>query len=199
MINVDENALAKINVNYEKYEALCGEMGDRSESAQKMVNALANRLALCPASAKERFHAAFPGGLIEHSLNVYEIAQKLSTTMDVSLSEESLKIACLFHDLGKVGDLTDDYYLPQDNDWRRDNLGEMYTINWDMQKMPHSDRSLWLLQHFDVKLSLDEWVAIKIHDGQYADMNEYYSMSEPTLALIVHMADRLATQVEKGL
>ena len=196
---IDEKALAKINVNYEKYEALCGKMGDRSEAAKAMVDALSSRLALCPASAKERFHDAFPGGLIEHSLNVYKLAQNLNKSLGANLDDVSLRIACLFHDLGKVGDLTDDYYLPQDNDWRRDNLGEIYTVNWDMQKMPHSDRSLWLLQHFGITLTLDEWIAIKIHDGQYADMNEYYSMSEPTLALIVHMADRMSVQVEKGL
>jgi len=196
---IDEKALLRINVGYDKYEELCQGMGERTKPVLAMLEVLANRLAIAPASAKERFHAAFPGGLIEHSLKVYELAQNLNASFGANLDDESLRIACLFHDLGKVGDLTEDYYLPQDNDWRRDNLGEMYTVNWDIQKMPHADRSLWLLQHFGIQLTLDEWVAIKIHDGQYADMNEYYSMSEPTLALIVHMADRMSVQVEKGL
>jgi len=191
--------LARITTNYARFEEICGELGDRSELVLRMIDHLANRLAIAPASTKERLHSAYPGGLIAHSLKVLDLAQKLSKSLNMPVSDESLKITCLFHDLGKVGDLETDYYLPQDNDWRRDNLGEMYTINWDLQKMPHEDRSLWLLQHFGITLTMDEWVAIKIHNGPYADANEYYSMAEPTLALLVHMADRLSVQDEKGL
>jgi hypothetical protein len=46
---------------------------------------------------------------------------------------------------------------------------------------------------------MDEWVAIRINDGMIVEENRCYAMGEPTLALVVHMADRLACQEEKGL
>ena len=55
----------------------------------------------CPASSK--YHGAYPGGLLEHSLNVYdELKRLLSVYSEVQVPEESVVIAALFHDLCKV-------------------------------------------------------------------------------------------------
>lgn len=183
--------------NFDKFRSLLEKTGPRSENALKMVDTLAERLAVCPASSKKSYHNAFPGGLIDHSLRVLSIAHKLSKTMGWDLPKESLIVCCLFHDLGKVGDDVDDYYLPQDSDWHRDKLGEVYKYNKDMTYMTTTDRTLWLCQHFGVKLSKDEYLAIKLCDGQYVDENKSYKMKEPRLSDIVHIADYLATKEEK--
>ena len=63
--------------------------------------------------------------------------------------------------------------------------------------VPH--RGVWLCQHFGLKLSQDEWLAIVLNDGQYAEENAKYKMKEPRLVDIVHIADVLSTKQEKEL
>ena len=53
------------------------------------------------APASTRYHGAYAGGLCKHSLNVYEYAKKLAFMSPVSIPDESLAIAFLFHDVCK--------------------------------------------------------------------------------------------------
>ncbi|MCD7821044.1 MAG: HD domain-containing protein [Clostridiales bacterium] len=54
-----------------------------------------------PASA--RYHGSYAGGLLQHSLNVYdELKRLLAAYPEVECSEESAVICALFHDLCKV-------------------------------------------------------------------------------------------------
>ncbi len=53
------------------------------------------------APASTKYHGAYVGGLCQHSLDVYEYAQKLAFLSPVSISAESLAIASLFHDVCK--------------------------------------------------------------------------------------------------
>lgn len=183
--------------NFNKFRSFAEKLGDRSEAALAMIDHLGERLALCPASSRKEYHSAYPGGLVEHSLRVLSNALKLSKTFGWDLPKESLIIACLFHDLGKVGDDENDLYLPQDSDWHRDKLGEMYKHNRDIQYMTVPDRGLWLCQHFGLKLTEAEFLAIKLNDGHFDETNAPYKMKEPTLAIAVHMADLIATREEK--
>ena len=189
----------QIAENFDKYRSLCEKLGDRAESALVLVDSLGERLALCPASSRKDYHSAFPGGLVDHSLRVLTNALKLSKAMGWELSRESLIIGCLFHDLGKVGDHQTDYYVPQDSEWHRDKLGEMYKHNKSLQYMTVPDRGVWLCQHFGLKLTQDEWLSIKLNDGQYAEENALYKMKEPQLVDAVHMADLISTKQEKTL
>ena len=57
---------------------------------------------VAPASTK--FHGDYEGGLVEHSLKVYEILSKKMKNLDIDLkiSEDTLKIVALLHDICKV-------------------------------------------------------------------------------------------------
>jgi len=185
--------------NFDKYRSFMEKLGDRSEAALALVDHLGERLALCPASSRKEYHAAFPGGLVDHSLRVLMNAMRLVKAFSWDVSRESLIIGCLLHDLGKVGDHERDYYVPQDSDWHRDKLGEMYKHNKELQYMTVPDRGVWLCQHFGLRLTQDEWLAIKLNDGQYAEENAPYKMKEPMLVDIVHVADVISTKQEKKL
>jgi hypothetical protein len=189
----------EIEKNWNKFRSLCEKLGDRSEVALKMVDSLGERLCLAPASAKRDYHSAFPGGLVDHSLRVLGNAMRLSQAFEWKVSKDSLIIASLFHDLGKVGDHERDYYVAQTDSWRVEKLGEEYTYNKDMQYMTVPDRGIFLCQHFGLKLTQDELLAIKLNDGQYADENAPYKLKEPMLADLVHIADVISTKQEKGL
>lgn len=189
----------QIAENFDKFRSFMEKLGDRSAPALALVDHLGERLAMCPASSRKEYHAAFPGGLVDHSLRLLSNALKLCKTFNWEVPKDSLIIGCLLHDLGKVGDHERDYYLPQDSDWHREKLGEMYKHNKEILYMTVPDRGVWLCQHFGLKLTQDEWLAIKLNDGQYADENAPYKMKEPLLADIVHLADYISCKQEKNL
>jgi hypothetical protein len=141
--------------------------------------------------------------LVDHSLRVLQNAITLKDAFEWDLPKESLIITALFHDLGKVGypgtQEDQNYYVETADQWRRDKLGEMYTYNRDITYMSVPDRSLYVLQYYGVRLTIDETLAIRLHDGLAVEANRAYSMKEPPLADVLHMADMIATKQEKGI
>lgn len=182
--------------------------GDRKSSLLKLLDHFSERMMLAPASSKEHYHCAHPGGYMEHVLNVYDISLDMAEiwkkySSHIDYTPEELTLVVLFHDLGKIGDLTEDFYFPQDNDWRRNNLGEIYKVNPNVTNMNNADRSLYMLQHFGVQLTQNEWIAIKIHEGLFDEGNEHYlktasdnNVIKSHLPHLVHHSDMMATRIE---
>lgn len=182
--------------------------GERKERLLEMYKSLEDKMIVAPASAKEEYHNCYIGGYVDHVLHVMDCAKKMSKTYiecggDVTWTEEELVFTALHHDLGKVGDLVGEYYIPQDNDWRRKTLGEVFTHNTDIDNMRVPDRALWLLQHFGVKCSINETLGIKLADGLYDEANSYYMKVfdakrslKSHLPFIIHFADHMATLAE---
>lgn len=151
-----------------------------------------------PASSREAFHSCYPGGLAQHSLNVVRNLSKLSKTLTPDRwPSETLVFCGLFHDLGKAGDGLEEYYVPTDLRWKKER-GELYDINQKCLPMPTSERGLYILQRHGITLSHEEYLAIRLNDGQYVRENEPYRNREPDLALLVHWADMWATRQEKA-
>jgi len=198
-----ESTAEKIEQNFARFRSLCERLGNRKPAVLAMLDELGERIALCPASSAIYLHNCFPGGLVEHSMRVLQNALKLTKAFGYdkpphSLSEESLIMASLFHDFGKIGSVSEDRYLPQDSSWHREQ-GRLYTVNKSLVIDPTGQGALFLLQHYGVTLTEAEYVAILTNDGQYAAENKPYSMREPTLAIVIQQADLLATREEKLL
>jgi hypothetical protein len=154
-----------------------------------------------PASHREDYHNAFPGGLAEHSLRVIRNLRALVKAWDVKEYANDvarLNFVGLFHDLGKVGDGVEPYYLATADDWQR-KRGTFYNFNPKCVFMPSGERGLFILQKHGITLNSDEYLALRLADGQYDETNARYSMKEPDLALLLHMADRFACSQEKLL
>jgi len=188
----------QIKSNYDKFYQLCTSAKDRKKQITSFLEHFGERIAMCPASSRTQYHNAFPGGLVDHSLRVLKNAHSISKIYNDKIENDSLILSALFHDIGKIGDFKHEYYLQQDSSWHIDR-GMIYKHNENIQYMTSSDRGLYLLQAFDVKLCIDEWLAIKLNDGHEAEENRPYRMKEPTLAVIIHQADRAACQQEKEL
>ena len=183
--------------------------GERKENLLKMYNHLKGRMMFAPASSKEHFHNAFPGGYVEHVLNITNAVRKVYNTWKecgahINFTEEEMIFATLHHDLGKVGDDSEDYYIPNESEWHRKNQGKIYTSNPKLQYMNISDRSLWLLQEFNIKLNQTEYIGLKLADGLYDEGNKSYYMSfnpdfelQSNLAHIIHQADMIASKTER--
>ena len=181
----------------------------RGSELKAFYEKYAERIMLMPASHKKEYHNAFPGGYVDHVLRVVNCALKLNQVwvqMGVDESTytiEELVFAALNHDLGKMGDEKNESYIPQDDQWRRDKLGEDYKFNNQLEYMSVPDRSLHLLMSHGITFSRNEMLAIKLHDGLYDDANKPYLMSwspetKPRTALvfIVHQADLMAARIE---
>ena len=72
-----------------------------------------------------------------------------------------------------------------------------------MQYMSVTDRALYLLQHFDIKISQVEWLSIKVSDGMYDESNQQYLKTfrpensfKTSLPYLIHWADHMATRAE---
>ena len=181
---------------------------ERQEKLFELFNHFEDRMNLAPASGKVHYHNCFTGGYIHHVLNVIELAKKLSimwTELNPDFkdyTDEELIFVALTHDLGKIGDLDNDYYTPADQTWKIDR-GEMYDHNKNLQFMKVPDRTLFLLQHFEIKINEKEYLGIYLHDGLYDDKNKSYLISfnesyqlRTSLPYIIHAADMMACQSE---
>ena len=181
---------------------------DRKENLLKFYEDFKDRMMFAPASGKGHYHNAMPGGYVEHILHIINHSLEIKEVWEkndamINFTEEELVFAAMHHDLGKVGDLDNEYYIPQTSDWHRTNRGEVYTHNPDLQYMKVPDRGLWLLQHYGVKVTDKEYIGIKLTDGLYDEANKSYLMSyNPDWALrsnlpyILHQADMMATHIE---
>ena len=185
--------------------------GDRLERLNKMYDDFEDRMVVAPASAKKAFHNAMVGGYVEHILHVINMSKQIkdvwiSNGAMINFTDEELIFAAMHHDLGKVGDLTEDYYIPQDSEWHRKNRGEIFKHNPKLQYMSVTDRAIYLLNHFGIKMTEWEYIGLRLTDGLYEEANKTYLMSynpdwslKSNIAYILHQADMMATHIEFDL
>lgn len=198
----------QIKDNYKKLNDMVSTHFDNEQSnnIKLLLQHFEDRIIEAPASGRPNYHNCFPGGWLDHTLRVIESSLKMkehfiSLGVNLDTDDSDIILAAMFHDLGKLGDLNEPYYKIQTDDWRRKKLNEFYTHNNDMENLSVTDRALWLLQHFNIKVSTEVWKAIKMSDGMFDAGNESYyrtsSDSRNILHYIVHFGDWSATVAEK--
>lgn len=125
------------------------------------------------APASTRYHSNYEGGLVEHSLYVYELFKKKNEQYDLGLSEDTVIIASLLHDLCKAN-----FYIESTRNVKKDGKWVQvpyYTVD-DQLPLGHGDKSVIMLQNF-IKLSKDEMLMIRWHMGGYEAPTNYNTMS----------------------
>lgn len=157
---------------------------------------------VAPASTK--YHGNFEGGLLEHSLNVYDNLIKVVNQMypdNEPFTLETLTIASLFHDLCKVNFYQKGYRNVKDamtNQWVQK---QIYEIN---EKMPlgHGEKSCMLILTY-MKLTADELLSIRWHMGGFdsATRGGEHGMATAQgytpLVTLLQVADMLSTLQEE--
>ena len=205
-----ELSAERIEQNWNKYLKIVNTFitGERKDKLLSLYEDLAEEMIMAPASGKPSFHNAFPGGYIDHVNRVVHCAMKTkelweSMGANIDFTDEELVFTALNHDLGKIGGKGTPGYLPQTDAWRKDKLGEIYTSNKELSFMLVQDRSLFLLQQSGIVMTEKEFLAIKLHDGLYDDVNKPYYISfnpdsklRSNLTYILHQADFLASKIE---
>ena len=202
----------KIKDNWERYREIVNtSFPTRKDALNRMYDELEDRMVFMPASSMEHFHNAFAGGYVDHILRVMECAEALHFTWssqgaDMSgYTREELLFAAMHHDLGKAGfpGEGNEVYQIETSDWHRKNQGKLYKTNANIPFAMVPDLSIWLLQEYGVKVSWNEYQAIKIHDGMYDEANKPYFVArsaqaklKTNLPVILHHADHMASIIE---
>lgn len=150
-----------------------------------------------PASA--RYHSAYAGGLVDHSLNVYDCLcdylsrDRVKNEYNMSYSGETVAIVSLLHDICKVNvykpgfrNVKDDYGV-----WQK-----VPTFEFD-DKMPygHGEKSVYIISGY-MKLTREEAFAIRYHmgfSGEEDSRNVGRAFEMYPLAFALSAADMEAT------
>lgn len=155
------------------------------------------------APASSRFHGSYPGGLVDHSLAVYdELVRIKASYADVQvikdIPEASCTLVALLHDLCKINT-----YHPvvkkrknEDGNWEE---YQSYDRNEEFKFGGHGSKSVFLAtRHID--LTDTEAAAINCHMSTW-EMGKTQEISEVfndnPLAWLLHVADESATFILK--
>lgn len=181
--------------NKERFIQIYNDKVKRDGADDLLVWLLSSDFFEAPASTK--YHGSHEGGLLEHSLNVYDCIKQLIELRGLTdkYSDETVAIVSLLHDICKVNFYKKDVRnVKEDGRWV---AKEIYTID---EKFPcgHSEKSIILVQSC-MKLTLDEIYAIRAHMGGFDTSvkgGDYFIgkiFEKCELAVLLHMADMMAT------
>lgn len=158
------------------------------------------------APASTRFHLSSPGGLLEHSLHVFERMKAIcanEATITPGFNEpsmETIAICGLLHDICKAN-----FYAVEMRNRKNDQgRWEQYPFYAVDDKLPygHGEKSVYIVSGF-MRLSREEAMAIRWHMG-FSD-NDFkgggYSVGNAfekfPLAVLLHIADLQATYLDE--
>lgn len=152
------------------------------------------------APASTRYHSAYEGGLLEHSINVYECLRdylarnKVRDEFGLSYSDETIAIVSLLHDLCKVNVYrvsTRNVKDPVTGQWK-----PMPYYEFD-DNLPygHGEKSVYVISGF-IRLTREEAFAIRYHMG-FSNEDDARNVGKAfelfPLALALSIADTEAT------
>ena len=175
----------------------------KRDGADKLLNwLLSSDFFTCPAST--RFHNNFEGGLVEHSINVYNRLKKLviaeyGDNYAEKVSDESIAIMGLLHDVCKIGTYKTEFRnVKVDGVW----VQQPYFTAQDDLPYGHGEKSVYIISGY-MRLSREEAMAINWHmggfdmrvkGGSYSISDAYY---KHPVALLLANADMMASYLDE--
>ncbi len=128
------------------------------------------------APASTRYHGSHPGGLCEHSINVYECLcdylkrPRAREIYGMNYSEETIAIVSLLHDVCKTN-----FYVETTRNVKEDGVWKTvpyYSIE-DQLPYGHGEKSVYIVSSY-MKLTREEAFAIRYHMGFSESNNVTY-------------------------
>lgn len=170
----------------------------RREGADKLLDFLiSSDFFTAPASA--RYHSAYEGGLLDHSLNVYDCLcaylnrDYVKEKFKLSYSDETIAIVSLLHDICKVNVYKPGYKNVKNEQGKWE---QVPTFEFD-DKLPygHGEKSVYMISPF-MKLTREEAFAIRYHMG-FSNVDDQRNVGKAfemfPLAFALSTADMEAT------
>lgn len=156
------------------------------------------------APASTQFHSAFEGGLCYHSINVYNrfrnsIINEYKDNWKNVISEESIAICALLHDVCKVDVYKSDFKNKKvDGAWVQ---VPYYTME-DTLPYGHGEKSVYIISGF-MRLTREEAMIINWHMGGFDARVKggFYGLSDVFYkypnAMLFHTSDMMATYLDE--
>lgn len=144
------------------------------------------------APASTKYHGNYEGGLLEHSMKVYEVLKHnvKTSVIDIEVSDDTLILVALLHDICKVNYYKTDYRNAKNErgEWEK---VPYYTVD-DTIPYGHGEKSVMMITEY-LKLTSEEKYAIRWHMG-FTEPKEMYgtisaAYKKYPLALLLHEAD----------
>ncbi len=140
----------------------------KREGADKLLEyIISSDFFVAPASAK--YHSAYEGGLLDHSLNVYDCLcdylnrDTVKEKYKLSYSDETIAIVSLLHDLCKVN-----VYKLSKRNVKNKETGKWEEVDFfefdDKLPYGHGEKSVYMITPF-MRLTREEAFAIRYHMG----------------------------------
>ncbi len=154
-----------------------------------------NRIERCPASTK--YHGCYHGGLIDHIVPVCSNALEIARIYGFKEEERVSLVKCaLLHDIGKLGDDTEEMFLVNPDEALQEK--EPFIYNTRLVKIPHEMYSVFWCNQWNIKLRSEEVQAIAYHNGAYHDgFKSAVGTKESKLLLVLHAADLLTSRINE--
>ena len=177
----------------------------KREGADKLLEYLCSPASdFFTAPASTRFHGSYAGGLVEHSINVYDCLKdylsrpRVQELYGILPDAESVAIVALLHDLCKVNCYKESMRNVKDKEGRWTQV-PFYEYD-DALPYGHGEKSVYIITGF-MRLTREEAFAIRYHMGFSEDGNKQNvgkSFEMYPLSFALHTADMEATYFLEG-
>ena len=140
----------------------------KREGADKLYDYLFSSSDFTTAPASTRYHGAYEGGLIEHSLNVYHCLcdylarQRVREVYNMDYSDETVAVVALLHDVCKVNCYKTSFRNVKNDRGKWESV-PYYEFD-DRLPYGHGEKSVYIISGY-MKLSREEAFAIRYHMG----------------------------------
>ena len=177
---------------------------NKREGADKLYDYLTSTGDFLTAPASTRFHLSYEGGLLEHSLNVYDCLNdylersRVKELYGMEYSPETIAIVSLLNDVCKVGC----YKKGSRNVKNANGVWESVPTYEFEDKLPygHGEKSVYIISGY-MKLTREEAFAIRYHMG-FSGTDDVRNVSTAfemfPLAYALSVADSEATFFIEG-
>lgn len=175
----------------------------KREGADKLLEYLTASSDFFSAPASTKYHSCFEGGLALHSINTYHRYKKIlieeyGDNYQEMISDESIAIIALLHDVCKINTYTVDYRNQKvDGQW----IQVPYYAYNNSLPYGHGEKSVYIISGF-MRLTREEAMAINWHMGAFDvrcqvsnDLVEAFKRFPN--ALLFHIADIKATYLDE--
>ncbi len=170
------------------------------DGADKLLDFLTDHSDFFTAPASTRYHNSFEGGLLAHSLNVYDCLKayldrdRVRDTYKLTPSEETVAVVSLLHDICKVNLYRISYRNSKNEQTGQWEKVPFYSTD-DTLPYGHGEKSVYMISGF-MRLSREEAMAIRWHMG-FSDTDQKNLVSNAfqrfPLALALSTADMEST------
>lgn len=193
-----------VSANKERFTEIYKEHITRPGADKLLDYLLSSSSDFFKAPASTRYHGNYEGGLLEHSLNVYDCLvdylnrERVKNEYNLDYNDETIAIVSLLHDLCKVNVYKAGFRNVKDDNGKWIQVPN-YTFD-DMLPYGHGEKSVYIISGF-MRLTREEAFAIRYHMGFSGEENKNTvgnALEMFPLALALNIADMEATFLVEG-